>query len=92
MEPLIPDQSVCVFRYGVAGSRQGRLVLAQDLKPEGEAFAIKRYASEKAVAEDGTWRHTSVRLESLNAEGPTWNLNPEEGKYRIVAEFVRVLD
>jgi hypothetical protein len=93
MEPLIPDQSLCVFRAGVVtGSRQGRLVLVQNLEPEGDAYAIKRYASEKAVAEDGTWRHTSVRLESLNPDGPTWDLKPEEGKYRIMAEFVRVLD
>src|SRR5271166_534129 len=27
MEPLIPDGSLCVFRAGVTGSRQGRLVL-----------------------------------------------------------------
>ena len=92
MEPLIPNHSLCVFRYDVTGSRQGRLVLAQDLKPEGEAFAIKRYFSEKAVAEDDTWRHARVTLKSVNPDGPTWNLDPEEGKYRIMAEFVRVLD
>ena len=93
MEPLIPDQSLCVFRAGVVtGSRQGRLVLVQNLGPEGDAYAIKRYASEKAQAEDGTWRHTRVTLESLNPDGPTWNLDPDESKYRIMAEFVRVLD
>ncbi|MDP8980762.1 MAG: S24 family peptidase [Acidobacteriota bacterium] len=93
MEPLIPNHSLCVFRSGVvAGSRQGRLVLVQSLDPAGDAFAIKRYSSEKTVAGDGVWRHTGVRLESLNPDGPTWNLDPEEEKYRIMAEFVRVLD
>jgi hypothetical protein len=88
MEPLIPNHSLCVFRYDVTGSRQGRLVLVQ----EGESFAIKRYASRKEIAEDGTWRHTRVTLESINPDGPTWNLDPDESKYRIMAEFVRVLD
>lgn len=88
MEPLIPNHSLCVFRYDVTGSRQGRLVLVQ----QGESFAIKRYASQKEIAEDGTWRHTRVTLESINPDGPTWNLDPDEGKYRIMAEFVRVLD
>src|SRR5271155_2046126 len=31
MEPRIPDGSLCVFRQGVTGSRQGRLVLVEQL-------------------------------------------------------------
>ncbi len=33
MQPTIPDGSLCVFRYGVAGSREGRLVLVEISKP-----------------------------------------------------------
>jgi len=89
MEPLIPDGSLCVFRAGVTGSRSGRLVLAEDR--EANAFAVKRYKSEK-VGTEGSWRHKGIRLESLNPGFPSWDLDPDEEKYRILAEFVRVLD
>jgi phage repressor protein C with HTH and peptisase S24 domain len=88
MEPLIPDGSLCVFRVGVAGSRAGRLVLAEDR--EANAYAVKRYQSEKSQGDE--WRHTRIRLESLNPGYPSWDLKPDEEKYRIIAEFVRVLD
>jgi phage repressor protein C with HTH and peptisase S24 domain len=89
MEPLIPDGSLCVFRAGVTGSRAGRLVLAEDR--EANAFAVKRYQSEKVTTEEG-WRHGRIHLESLNPGYPSWDLDPDEEKYRILAEFVRVLD
>ncbi|HWY48089.1 MAG TPA: DUF3037 domain-containing protein [Bryobacteraceae bacterium] len=89
MEPLIPDGSLCVFRAGVTGSRGGRLVLAEDR--EANAFAVKRYKSEK-VGTEGSWRHERIRLESINPGFPSWLLDPDEEKYRILAEFVRVLD
>lgn len=90
MEPLIPDGSLCVFRAGVTGSRTGRLVLAEHR--EANAFSVKRYKSEKVRTEEGEWRHARIRLESLNPDYPSWDLDPEEDKYRILAEFVRVLD
>jgi SOS-response transcriptional repressor LexA len=89
MEPMIPDGSLCVFRAGVTGSRVGRLVLAEDR--EANAFAVKRYNSGRKENEEG-WRHEWIRLESLNPEGPSWPLDPDEEKYRILAEFVQVLD
>jgi hypothetical protein len=89
MEPLIPDGSLCVFRAGVTGSRSGRLVLAEDR--EANAFAVKRYKSEK-VGTEGSWRHKRIRLESINPGFPSWDLDRDEEKYRILAEFVRVLD
>ena len=93
MEPLIPDGSLCIFRAGAVGSRAGRLVLAEDR--EANAYAVKRYQSEKASTESG-WQHNWIRLEPLNpAHDPTrdfWLLKPDEERYRIIAEFVRVLD
>ena len=92
MEPLIPDGSLCVFRHGVGGSRQGRLVLVEDLQTTGNnRYTVKRYQSAKIATESG-WRHERIRLESLNPDYPSWDLDPEEEKYRIIAEFVRVLD
>lgn len=89
MEPLIPDGSLCVFRANVTGSRAGRLVLAEDR--QANAYAVKRYNSKKIESKEG-WHHEWIRLESLNPEGPSWDLDPDEEKYRILAEFVRILD
>jgi phage repressor protein C with HTH and peptisase S24 domain len=87
MEPRIPDGSLCVFRYGVVGSRTGRLVLAEQRDGTGDnRYAVKRYRSDTSKAEK------SITLESLNREYPDWDLDPDEEKYRIIAEFVRVLD
>jgi phage repressor protein C with HTH and peptisase S24 domain len=98
MEPHIPDGSLCVFRHGVAGSREGRFVLVENLETGGNnRYSVKRYRSAKSELasgefDTGTWRHSRIRLESLNPEFPSWDLDPDEEKYRIIAEFVRVLD
>jgi len=93
MEPLIPDGSLCVFRSGVTGSRQGRLLLVEALgRGANDRHTVKRYHSEKSQASDGAWTHQRIRLEPLNPDFEAWNLDPEEDRYRIVAEFVAVLD
>jgi SOS-response transcriptional repressor LexA len=89
MEPRIPDGSFCIFRANVEGSRSGRLVLVEDR--EAGAYAVKRYNSEK-LATEGTWRHQRIHLESLNPGYPSWDLDRDEQKYRIIAEFIRVVD
>jgi SOS-response transcriptional repressor LexA len=89
MEPRIPDGSLCVFRMGVVGSRQGRLVLVERMGGgANDRYTVKRYRSEKR--EDGS--HASITLEPLNPAFESWNLDPEEDRFRILAEFVRVLD
>lgn len=89
MEPQIPDGSLCVFRFGAAGSRQGRLLLIQRFGADRTAeFTIKRYTSVKRRTEDG-WEHERIRLEPLNPEFEAWDLRPDE--FAVVGEFVRVL-
>lgn len=93
MEPLIPDESLCVFRRGVTGSRQGRLVLVEALQQDGsDRYTVKRYRSEKREKEAGEWSHQRIRLEPLNPQFEAWDLDPAEDRYRILAEFVQVLD
>jgi SOS-response transcriptional repressor LexA len=93
MEPLIPDQSLCVFRRGVSGSRQGRLVLVEALDHGGnDRYTVKRYRSEKRESQGGEWSHQRIRLEPLNPAFEAWDLDPQEDRYRILAEFVQVLD
>lgn len=92
MEPKIPNGSLCVFRRNVVGSRNGRLVLVRNSELADEnQYTVKRYRSEKAVTEDG-FLQTRIRLESLNPAYPSWDLDEEEGKYQVIAEFVRVLE
>lgn len=95
MEPRIADGSLCVFRAGVVGSRQGKLVLVERMGATDTSarYTVKKYTSTKAPAgkeEDASWRHASVRLEPLNPEFEGFDL--EEGQCRVIAEFVRVLD
>ena len=92
MEPDIPDGSVCLFRHFGAGTRRGRLVLVEELgRGTNDRYTVKRYVSRKRQRPDGTWDHQAIRLEPLNPEHEAWELDPEEERYRIVAEFVQVL-
>ncbi len=95
MEPLIPDGSLCIFRYGVVGSRQGKLLLIQHTAASdtGGEFTVKRYTSTKVSSGD-EWRHERIRLEPINPEFDPWDLDAselEDGPYRVRGEFIRVL-
>ncbi len=93
MEPRIPDGALCVFRRGVTGSRQGRLVLIEYLGGgANDRYTVKRYRSEKAQKAGESWSHQRITLEPLNPEFEAWSLDPEEERFRIIAEFVGVLD
>lgn len=92
MEPLIPDGSTCLFRSGVTGTRDGRLVLVEEIGAVGDRFTVKRYRSRKVKTYEDEWRHAAITLESLNPEFPSFDLLPDEDRYRIVAEFVQVLN
>lgn len=94
MEPEIPDGSWCVFRAGVTGSRQGRKVLVENLAESeqgGQRYTVKIYTSKKVAAGEDEWRHERIELKPLNPEFESWRL--EEGApYRVIAEYVRVLE
>jgi len=100
MEPLIPDGSLCIFRAGVAGTRQGRRLLVEEPGATDTAnrYTVKRYTSRKIAAgegagEDGEWRHERIRLEPLNPEYEAFDLSGDEfgTRFRVIAEFVGVL-
>lgn len=92
MEPLIPAESLCVFRKPRAGSRNGKIVLVQLLgtSQTGGEVTVKRYRSEKVLTEDG-WQHERIIMEPLNQpKHKPWEL-PEGEELRVLGEFVRVL-
>jgi len=92
MEPRIPDGSLCVFRAGVVGSRQGKLVLVEryGTTETSARYTIKKYTSKKVQSSEGEWAHASVRLEPLNPEFEGFEL--KEGEARVIAEFIQVLE
>lgn len=94
MEPRIPDGSLCVFRSGVQGTRQGKLLLIErrDVSESGGRYTVKRYRSIKQQSGEDEWRHAMIRMEPLNPEFEAWELEDDDEKFRVVGEFVRVLD
>lgn len=89
MEPRIPDGSLNIFRAGVVGSRQGKIVLVELLGMH-EKYTVKKYTSEKAITGEDKWRHASIRLEPLNPEFEPIDLAPDQ--LRVVAEWLQTLE
>lgn len=97
MEPLIPDGSYCLFQYGVAGSRVGRIVIAQhhsiDDPETGGRYTIKRYSSEKVPDGSGSWSHAEIILKPENPAYDPINIDAANAdELEIVAELIEVLD
>jgi phage repressor protein C with HTH and peptisase S24 domain len=91
MEPHIPNGSVCLFRRLGLGSRQGKRVLVEEHGAANERYTVKRYNSRKLQLPDGTWTHEAIVLEPLNPDHNDIILTGQEDRYRVIAEFVRVL-
>jgi len=96
MEPTIRDGDYLVFRAKPAGTRQGKIVLAQYRGPAdpdtGGAFTVKRYSSEKEADDQAGWRHTRVTLSPTNPEySPIILSERDAGSVQILAEIVTVL-
>lgn len=79
-----------------AGSREGRIVLAEHRGVEdpenGGAYSIKRYHGEKMATEDGGWCHERILLEPLNGEFAPIEIPKEaSGEFRVLAEWMERL-
>ena len=83
MEPRIPDDSLCIFRRNVVGSRHGKLVLVRNSElADDHQYTVKRYKSEKRMTEDG-FVQTRIRLESLNPAYPSWDLEEDSENIKL---------
>lgn len=93
MVPLVNDGDLAIFRQIPAGSRNGKRVLVEETGRGGnDRYTLKRYVSQKRGYSEDTAERVSIRLEPLNPEHQPIDLDPEEDRYRIVAEFVQRLD
>jgi phage repressor protein C with HTH and peptisase S24 domain len=96
MEPTIPDGAFCVFRFGVEGSRNGKIVLArlsEAVDPEtGGRYTVKKYSSVKVANRDHEWEHMRIQLLPLNPDfQPIEIPQAAAGSVSVVAEFIQVL-
>jgi phage repressor protein C with HTH and peptisase S24 domain len=96
MEPLIPDGSLCLFRAGVVGSRQGKRLLIQRLGATDSSaeFTVKVYTSRKDDPNrEGRMQNIRIALSPLNPEFEAMEFSPEDEhrEFRVIAEFVQVL-
>lgn len=96
MEPLITSDSYCIFRFGVEGTRQNKIVLVQHdsiRDPDfGGSFTVKRYKSKKTYGQGDTWKHDEIVLEPINKDyDPIVIKDAEEGEFKVIAEFVSTI-
>ncbi len=96
MEPVIPDGAYCLFSFEVAGSRNGKIVLAQktDIADQdtGASYTVKTYHSQKTSTPDGSWQHAAITLSPINPEYEDIIIPAEDAEdFRIIAFFVEVL-
>jgi superfamily II DNA or RNA helicase/SOS-response transcriptional repressor LexA len=97
MNKTIPNNSICIFRKNVIGSRSGKILLIENrdnYDPDfNSAFTVKTYSSEKTITEEG-WQHNSIVLKPNSYDSNFKNivLGEESAKeMRIIGEFVKVL-
>ena len=100
MEPRIHDGDYCLFRSGVAGSRNGKIVLVQHRNfydPDtGGSYSIKQYNSTKQLdPKTGQWRHELIELKPLNSDYNSIFIDVEsvgEGdSFMVIAEFLSII-
>jgi hypothetical protein len=97
MNRVIPNGSICLFKEYSGGSRNGKIVLVENLDVQdpdfNSAFTIKTYSSEKSVSEE-TWGHTSIVLRPNSFDSSYKNIIITEenaARMKVVGEFVKIL-
>lgn len=97
MNRVIPNGSICLFKAYTGGSRNGKIVLVENIDIQdpdfNSAFTIKTYSSEKSVSEE-TWSHTSIVLRPNSFDSSYQNIiitKENAEKMRVIGEFVRIL-
>ncbi|WP_343330398.1 DUF3427 domain-containing protein [Polaribacter staleyi] len=98
MNKVIPNNSICIFKKNVTGSRSGKILLIENndsFDPDfNSAFTVKTYSSEKTITEDG-WHHNSIALKPNSYDNSFKSIILDEEmtkEMRVVGEFVKVLD
>lgn len=100
MNKRIPNDSICIFKHPVVGSRTGKILLIEyynQQDPDMQShFTIKTYSSSKVITEDG-WRHNKIilRPNSYDANYEDIIISEEdimENNFNVIGEFVDILN
>ncbi|WP_179316361.1 DEAD/DEAH box helicase [Winogradskyella undariae] len=98
MNKIIPNNSICIFKKDITGSRSGKILLIENrdsFDPDfNSAFTVKTYSSEKTVTEEG-WQHNSIALKPNSYYDDFKNLIIDEensSEMRVIGEFIMVLE
>jgi phage repressor protein C with HTH and peptisase S24 domain len=97
MNRRIPNGSLCIFKEYQGGSRNGKIVLVENLDFQdsdfNSAFTIKTYTSEIEISDD-TWEHRLIKLKpnSFDSSYKDIVITEENAEnMRIVGEFISIL-
>lgn len=97
MNRIIENGSICLFKKYSGGSRNGKIVLVENLDKQdidfNSAFTIKTYSSEKNISEEG-WQHISIKLlpNSYDSSYKAIIINEDEAEnMRIIGEFISII-
>lgn len=98
MNRIIPNNSICLFRKYSGGSRNGKIVLVENLDYQdpdfNSAFTIKTYTSEKEVRPEG-YVHKSIALLPNSFDDSYQKIIIDENngsQMKVHGEFVAILD
>jgi len=98
MNKIISNNSISLFRLDRGGSRNGKIVLVEQSDvidgDSGSQYTVKEYESFKSEDETG-WSHQKIILKPRSFDEnflPIELTEDQFSHYRIVGEFVRVID
>ncbi|QWX85633.1 DUF3427 domain-containing protein [Cellulophaga sp. HaHaR_3_176] len=98
MNKIIPNNSICIFKKNVTGSRSGKILLIENsdsFDPDfNSAFTVKTYSSEKTITEEG-WQHNTIILKTNSHDTSFKSIIINEdnsNQMRVIGEFVEVLN
>lgn len=98
MNKVIPNGSVCLFRKYSAGSREGKIVLAQHYGIQdsdfGSGYTIKEYHSKKENKNNEQWQHSSITLKPLSSYDGYESIEVTEDdleEFKVIGVFECVL-
>jgi hypothetical protein len=91
MEPVLPDGSINLFKAGIDGCHRGKIVCLGRFTDNGtlESRAVGVIAMDNM---ESSWPEQALRLEFLKAGVEPIVMNERHHRYRIISEWVTVLD
>ena len=97
MNRVIPNGSVCLFKLYNGGSRNGKIVLVENLDKQdidfNSAFTVKTYTSEKRITDEG-WEHSEIKLLPNSFDesySPIIISEDNAENMKIIGEFVSII-